>query len=138
MSHSFQTSYSLTENNTVVVGINKALLLLSVVERRDILHCVKERVYKILVSLLQSVMDNVQRHLVVFGKFAVKFFRVFLNSTVAVFLYIFNYFGDYLRHLFVRFAVTPFHLFEEIYLTFAVGNDLSYHLSEHPFINFLQ
>ena len=137
-SNPLQTSYSLTENNTVVVRINKALLLLPVVECRNIFHCVKQRIYKILVRFLKSIVNNVQRHLIIFWQLSVKFFGILLNSLVAVLFYIFDYFGNYLRNLFVCFAVALFHFFKELYFTFPVGNDLFYHLSERPFTNFLQ
>ena len=72
----------------------------------DVLLSVEKSIYKFLVCLCESVIDDIAGHLVILRKISVEFESVVLYSSIAVLSYVLDYRGNCLSNLFICLART--------------------------------
>ena len=88
-----ESADTLSHDNAVLLGRDKALLHLSLVEVGNVLLSVQERINKVLVCLCEGIVYNFTGNLIVLRKISVKFESVVLYSLVAVLLNILDDLG---------------------------------------------
>ena len=86
-----QSADTLSHNYAVILGRDKALLQLSLVEIGNILLCIQKSINELLVCFCKSVVDDLTGYLIVLRQIAVKFESIALYSFVALLLDVLDY-----------------------------------------------